>query len=71
MPLDTHESAKPSGVVVPLLHYQTFSISFKLGYSSGIGELIDAQFYGSFHLGKVTTSRPKNFAQFCQVRWQR
>jgi len=29
---------------------------------------IDAQFYGSFYLCKVKTSRLKNFAELCQVR---
>ena len=47
-----------------------FAVSIKLGFSSGIREHIDAQFYGSFHLCKVKTSRLKNFAQFCQVRCQ-
>ena len=34
----------------------------KLGFSSGIRELIDAQIYGSFHLCKVKISGLKSFA---------
>ena len=37
---------------------------------SGIRELIDAQFYGCFHLCKIKIYRLKNFAQFCQMRCQ-
>jgi len=37
--------------------------------SNGIGELIDAQFYGRFHLCKLKTSRLKH-TQFYQVRCQ-
>ena len=36
-----------------------FAISWKLGFTSGIRELIDAQFYGNFHLCKVGTYRLK------------
>ena len=56
---------------VPLIHYQLFAITFRLGFSSGFRKLIDAQFYGSFHMCKVKTFRLKNFAQFCQVKCQR
>jgi len=58
----------------PKFTIKLFAISFKLGFSSGIRELIDAQLYGSFHLCKVKISRRKNFVQFCQVRrqcWQK
>jgi len=51
-----------------LFTIKLFAIVIKLGFSSGIRELTDAQFYGSFHLCKVKTSRLKNFTQFCQVR---
>ena len=54
----------------PEFTIKLFIISFKLGFSSGIRELIDAQFYGSFHLCKVKISCLKNLAQFCQVRCQ-
>ena len=43
-----------------------FAISFKLGFSSGIIELIDAQFYGRFHLCTVKTFRLKTL--LCSVR---
>ena len=55
---------------VPQFAIKLFAISLKLGFSSGIRELIDAQFYGSLHLCKVKISHLKNFAQFCQVRCQ-
>jgi len=42
MPLDTHMSVKPPRV--PKFTVKLFAISFKLGFSSGIRELIDAQF---------------------------
>jgi len=61
MTLDTHESAEPSGVLSSLNSLSNFAISFKFGFSSGIRELIDAQFYRSFHLCKVKTSSLKNF----------
>ena len=70
MPLNTHESAKPSSVPSSLINYPTFHNQFKLGFSSGIRELIDAHLYGSFHLCEVKTYRLKTVAQFCQVRYQ-
>jgi len=54
----------------PKFTIKLFAVSFKLGFSSGIREHIDAQFYGSFHLCKFKISRLENFAQFCQVRCQ-
>ena len=53
MPLDTHESAKSSGVQSYPNSLSNFAISYKPGFSSGVIELIDAQFYGGFHLCKV------------------
>ena len=47
-----------------------FAFRFDLGFSSGIRELTDAQFYGIFNLCKVKTSRLKNLAQFFKVRCQ-
>jgi len=37
-----------------------FAVSIKLRFSSGVRELIDALFYGSFHLRQVKTSHLKN-----------
>ena len=54
----------------PKFTIKLFTIRFKLGFNSGIIELVDAQFYGCFHLCKVKTSRLKQFAQFFQVRYQ-
>ena len=54
MTLDTHKSAKASGVISTPNSLSNFSqLAFKLGFCSGIRELIDAQFYGSFHPCKV------------------
>jgi len=53
-----------------LFTLKLFPINFELGFSSGIKEPIDAQFYGGFHVCKVKISRLKTFAQFGQVRWQ-
>jgi len=54
MPLDTHVSAKPSGVLSSPNSLSNISqLCLKLGVSSGITELIDAQFCGSFHLYRV------------------
>jgi len=44
---------------VPQFTLKLFAISWKLGFTSGIRELIDAQFYGNFHLCKVRRSRLK------------
>jgi len=64
MPLDT----QPPGLLScpnSLSNFSQLVLSSDLAAAS---ELIDAQFYGSFHLCNVKTSRLKNFAQFCQVR---
>jgi len=52
---------------VPLFVYgndqftiKLFAVSIKLRFSSGVRELIDALFYGSFHLRQVKTSHLKN-----------
>jgi len=69
MPLDTlNQTIRRSEF--RKLPMKLFAISSKLGFSSGIRELIDIQFFGNFHLCKVKKSRPKNFAQFRQVRCQ-
>jgi len=50
MRLDTHTSQlNHPAFQVPIIH-SPFPISFKLGFNSGIRELSDAQFHGSFHL---------------------
>jgi len=70
MPLETHESAIPFGVLTFLNSLSNF---LQLALSSNLAaasDVIDAQLYGSFHLCKVKTFRLKNFAHFCQVRWQ-
>jgi len=70
MSLDTHESAKPFGLLTSpnsLSNFLQLSLSSDLAAAS---DVIDAQLYGSFHLCKVKTFRLKNFAQFFQVRWQ-
>jgi len=45
----------------PQFTIKPLAFSFELGFDSGIRKLIDAQFYGGFHLCKVETSRLKNF----------
>jgi len=72
MPLNTHESVKPTGVLSSPDSQSNFwqlAISSDLAATS-VRDLIDAQFYGSFHLCKVKTFRVENFAQFCQMRCQ-
>jgi len=70
MPLDTHDQPNRPAFQVPQFTIRLIAINFKLGINSGVRELIDAQFYGSFHLCEVKTSCLKNFAQFCQMRCQ-
>ena len=67
----THTSQPNHPAFEVPIHYQiSRNFCFNLGFNSGIRELIDAQFYGSFHMCKVKTYRLKNFAQFCQVSCQ-
>ena len=66
----TH-SAKPSGILRSSNSLSNF-LQLALGLDLAVAsDSIDAQFYGSFNLCKVKTSRLKNFAQFGQVKCQR
>jgi len=65
-----HSTHNSPAFKFPKFTIKLFAVSFSLGFSSGVRELIDAQFYGSSHLSKVKIPRLKNFAQFCQVRCQ-
>jgi len=72
VPFDTHKSAKPSSVLSSSNSLSNFSQLATSSDSAAASEslMMHSSMEAFFCAKLIKISRLKNFAQFCQVKWQ-